>query len=81
MLRLCVLVANQPDAQAAVVQMIADGCAVPVVEDLVAWLEAHCGDVLADLRALLDGDKEVAALAGVGAPAILARLQQEFFQG
>jgi hypothetical protein len=47
----------------------------------VAWLDAHCGDVLAELRALLDGDKVRAALAGVGAEAVLARLHREFFQG
>jgi hypothetical protein len=51
---------------------------VAVVEDLVAMLEDHCGDVLAELRTALDHDKVLVAVAGIGAPAVLARLQREF---
>jgi len=41
----------------------------------------HCGDVLADLRTVLDIDKQIAALAGVGAQAVLDLLTREFLQG
>jgi hypothetical protein len=78
MLRVCVYIGNQPDAQAAVLQLIAAGCAVPVVEDLVTWLEAHCGDLMAELRGRLADDKLLAATAGVGVAPVLARLQREF---
>jgi hypothetical protein len=36
---------------------------------------------LAELRVVLDHDKVLAAAAGVGAEAVLATLQSEFFQG
>lgn len=81
MLHVCVSIANQANAQMAVLQMIADGCQVWLVEEVVATLEARCGDVLAELRTVLEADKQIAALAGVGAPAVLRRLQAEFFQG
>ena len=37
--------------------------------------------MLAELRVVLDQDKVLAAAAGVGAPAVLARLQREFLGG
>jgi hypothetical protein len=37
--------------------------------------------VLAALRVALDADKVLAAVAGVGAPAVLARLEREFLRG
>ena len=47
----------------------------------MAVLEDHCSAVLAELRTVLDDEKVLAAAAGVGAPAVLARLEIEFFQG
>jgi hypothetical protein len=46
---------------------------------MVAALEDRCGAVLADLRAVLTVDKQIAALAGVGFQPVWDRLQREFF--
>ena len=47
---------------------------------MVTEIGDHCGDLLAELRMVLDHDKLLAAAAGGGAEAVLARLSREFFE-
>ena len=56
-------------------------CHVALAEDVVAELEASCADVLAELRVVLDAEKQAAVDAGQGVEAVLATLQREFLGG
>jgi hypothetical protein len=78
LLKTCVFVANAPDAQQAVVDLIADGRDVAAVEAVVGGLAATCAAELADLRALL---QDTRAAPGATLLTVLATVQREFLAG
>jgi hypothetical protein len=77
-LRTCVYLANAPDVQTAVLDLIADGRDIAVVEGVLGGLEATCPSELADLRALL---QDTLTQPGATLQTVLAVVAQEFLAG